>query len=52
VTALYEITPVGSKAQLADPLRYAERPVAGSNDTNELAYVKIRYKLPARTNPN
>jgi len=47
VTALYEITPVGSKAQLADPLRYAERPVAGSNDTNELAYVKIRYKLPA-----
>ena len=47
VTALYEITPVGSKAQLADPLRYAERPPVNSNETDELAFVKIRYKLPS-----
>jgi Ca-activated chloride channel homolog len=45
VTALYEITPVGSRAQASDPLRYGgrnERPAA----QGEIAFVKIRYKLP------
>jgi len=45
VTALYEVTPKGSKAQQLDTLRYgtAEQPqtLAG-----EYAFVKIRYKLP------
>ena len=45
VTAIYEITPVGSGAELVDPLRYGqttETPVAGG----ELAFLKMRYKLP------
>jgi Ca-activated chloride channel family protein len=46
VTAIYEITPVGSKATLVDPSRYrpASTPVADA--TSELAFVKVRYKLP------
>ncbi len=44
VTAIYEITPVGSPAQLSDPLRYAPDTVAASSD--ELGYVKLRYKDP------
>ncbi len=47
VTALYEITPVGSKAAMADPLRYA-KPAKG-DASGELAYLKIRYKLPGET---
>ncbi|HYE47543.1 MAG TPA: VWA domain-containing protein [Caulobacter sp.] len=44
VTALYEITPVGGPASV-DPLRY--RPVASRPaPSGELAYLKIRYKLP------
>jgi Ca-activated chloride channel family protein len=46
VTALYEITPVGSPAQSADPLRYGRQPATDTGAQNELAYVKIRYKLP------
>ncbi len=46
VTALYEITPVGSKAALADPLRYSD-PKADPNA--EIAFLKIRYKLPGET---
>ncbi|MGB3337213.1 MAG: von Willebrand factor type A domain-containing protein [Devosia sp.] len=45
VTAIYEITPVGSGAELVDPLRYGqttETPIAGG----ELAFLKMRYKLP------
>jgi Ca-activated chloride channel family protein len=45
VTALYEITPVGSSAQLTDPLRYAPRAAAGETN-GEIAFLKIRYKLP------
>jgi Ca-activated chloride channel family protein len=44
VTALYEITPAGATPS-ADPLRYGGRappPSAGG----ELAFLKIRYKLP------
>ncbi|MGC9953624.1 MAG: VWA domain-containing protein [Rhizomicrobium sp.] len=44
VTALYEITPVGSKARMSDPLRYG-KPAKG-NPTGEYAFLKIRYKLP------
>ncbi|PRY78095.1 Ca-activated chloride channel family protein [Yoonia maritima] len=44
VTAIYEITPVGSLAQLSDPLRYAPNTVAATSD--EIGFVKLRYKAP------
>jgi Ca-activated chloride channel family protein len=44
VTALYEITPVGSKAVMSDPLRYG-KPVTASKG-GEIAFLKMRYKLP------
>ena len=44
VTALYEVTPVGSPAVLSDPLRYAEPTLAG--DVAELGFLKLRYKQP------
>ena len=50
VTAIYEITPVGSPGQMADPLRYPQgqpqQPVREKPTTGEYAFVKIRYKLP------
>ncbi|KRS13467.1 von Willebrand factor A [Roseovarius atlanticus] len=45
VTALYEITPVGSPAQMSDPLRYGEAE-AVRGDAGELGYFKLRYKAP------
>ncbi|PIR37219.1 MAG: hypothetical protein COV35_10695 [Alphaproteobacteria bacterium CG11_big_fil_rev_8_21_14_0_20_39_49] len=54
VTAIYEITPKGSKAQMIDDLRY-QKPakVEASADSdisednaNEYAFLKMRYKLP------
>jgi Ca-activated chloride channel family protein len=42
VTALYEITPVGS-GQI-DPLRYGSTESADGSD--EIAFLKMRYKLP------
>ncbi|HWA18619.1 MAG TPA: VWA domain-containing protein [Devosia sp.] len=49
VTALYEITPVGSGAELNDPLRYgaaagAAAEAAGVSD--EIGFLKMRYKAP------
>jgi Ca-activated chloride channel homolog len=44
VTALYEVTPVGSAAQLSDPLRYQTADAATPSD--ELGFLKLRYKLP------
>ena len=47
VTAIYEITPVGSPAQVMDDLRYgAERPAQQGDGSDELAFVKLRYKQP------
>lgn len=50
VTALYEITPIGSKGRLIDDLRYSSNKESiANNDKNkssEYAYLKIRYKLP------
>lgn len=49
VTAIYEITPKGSGGELVDPLRYEADPgaaVATSTPTGELAFLKLRYKLP------
>ncbi len=46
VTAIYEIVPANGKGWIA-PRRYdaAERRIANPN-TNEVAFVKLRYKLP------
>ena len=46
VTALYEITPVGGPLA-SDPLRYQKEP-APAGTGSELAYFKVRYKLPGR----
>jgi Ca-activated chloride channel family protein len=47
VTALYEITPVGSGATLVDPLRYgSDTPATGAAASDEIGYLKLRYKLP------
>lgn len=47
VTALYEITPVGSPGILNDPLRYTAQ---AANDSNgELGFFKLRYKIPGAT---
>lgn len=44
VTALFEVTPVGSPAQLTDPLRYQTQ--ASTDETPELGFLKLRYKSP------
>jgi Ca-activated chloride channel family protein len=48
VTAIYEITPVGGPT-FTDPLRYSQgaRPAPPST-ANELAFLRIRYKLPGQ----
>lgn len=46
VTALYELTPVGGKT-LHDPHRYSNQTPTTVNDvSDELAYLRIRYKPP------
>ncbi len=47
VTALYEVTPVGSPARLSDPLRYQPGEVA--DQSRELGFLKLRYKIPGAT---
>ncbi len=44
VTALYEVTPVGSPARLSDPLRYGT--AAEGGDASELGFLKLRWKAP------
>jgi Ca-activated chloride channel family protein len=47
VTAIYELTPVGSPAVLVDPLRYGDaKPAAAENPYGEIGFLKMRYKLP------
>ncbi|MFK7939385.1 MAG: von Willebrand factor type A domain-containing protein [Roseovarius sp.] len=46
VTAIYEVTPVGSDAVLSDPLRYGEAAGTAEEQTDELGYLKLRYKAP------
>lgn len=45
VTALYELAMVGSSARLIDDLRYQKTPAPGGS-TEELAFVRLRFKLP------
>ncbi|WP_370739203.1 vWA domain-containing protein [Roseisalinus antarcticus] len=46
VTALYEITPVGSDARLTDPLRYAPAEAKGTDASDEYGFLRLRYKVP------
>ncbi len=45
VTALYEVCLVGMGCESSDPLRYAAPAAAGAQG-QELAFLKLRYKLP------
>jgi Ca-activated chloride channel family protein len=49
VTALYEITPVGSGAELNDPLRYGDAETTAAGNGTEIGFLKMRYKLPDGT---
>jgi Ca-activated chloride channel family protein len=46
VTALYELTLVGSGAERLPALRYAAPTLSGGPVSNELANLKLRYKRP------
>lgn len=49
VTALYEVAPAGARGWLPDR-RYADnQPPAPAGKGGELAFVKLRYKLPGET---
>ncbi|WP_170333416.1 vWA domain-containing protein [Ruegeria arenilitoris] len=47
VTAIYEVTPVGSDAIRNGPLRYATE--TAPEGSEELGYLKLRYKSPGAT---
>ena len=46
VTAIYEVTPVGSPAVLNGPLRYADPGQPSRSGDGELAFLRLRYKEP------
>ena len=47
VTAIYEITPTGSRSKLVDDLRYQSTdPSAPTTPQTEYGFIKLRYKLP------
>ena len=46
VTALYEVVPTGGKGWLPDRRYPANQPAARAGGGAELAFVKLRYKLP------
>lgn len=56
VTAIYEITPVGSENKLVDPLRYGESTQSKTDNSqimeqqSEYGFLKLRYKLPNEDN--
>ncbi|KRA73083.1 hypothetical protein ASD78_15960 [Lysobacter sp. Root667] len=48
VTALYELTPVGSTAARLPALRYRNAATAQAGDGGEIANLKLRYKRPGQ----
>ncbi|MEE9561352.1 MAG: VWA domain-containing protein [Acidiferrobacterales bacterium] len=46
VTALYEVVLQGSTAVRLEPLRYSAEKPSGTAHAEELAFLRIRYKLP------
>ncbi|WP_245646819.1 vWA domain-containing protein [Sphingomonas soli] len=49
VTALYEIVPAGSAGWLPERRYEGNRPATPANTGGELAFVKLRYKLPGES---
>jgi len=49
VTALYELTLVGSGAERLPPLRYGGKTAGGDAASGELAHLRLRYKRPGET---
>ncbi len=51
VTAIYELTPVGSEAVLNTPLRYKKKTeeAVAVNESDEIGFLKMRYKLPGES---
>ncbi|MDG1282921.1 MAG: VWA domain-containing protein [Pseudorhodobacter sp.] len=49
VTALYEVTAPGSPALANDPLRYGEAAAPAAQPTEELGFLRLRYKAPGET---
>jgi Ca-activated chloride channel homolog len=47
VTAIYEVTPVGSPAIKSDPLRY--QTTEATQSSSELGFLKLRYKEPGES---
>lgn len=45
VTAIYEITPIGAKT-VNDPLRYQSEAQVTPSKNGEIAFLRLRYKLP------
>ena len=50
VTAIYEITPVGSTGSLIEPSRYQNTSDNATSHSNEYGFLKLRYKLPDENN--
>src|SRR3546814_8357848 len=50
VTALYEITPVGSGAEQLSPLRYGDAPSPPDARTDEVAHLRLRDRKSRRMN--
>ncbi len=46
VTALYELTPAGSGAELNEPLRYGTTGTGAMANEDEFGFLKLRYKAP------
>ena len=46
VTALYELTLVGSGGESVDPLRYGSKVAASEGKANEIGLLRLRYKQP------
>ncbi|MGY3038610.1 Ca-activated chloride channel family protein [Rhodanobacter sp. TND4EL1] len=49
VTAIYEITPTGSPGARIDPLRYGSHDKTAGHGGHELAFLRLRYKLPGQS---
>lgn len=50
VTAIYEVTLVGSEGSFIDNLRYENKDIEAATELNgELAFLKMRYKLPGNS---
>ena len=52
VTAVYELTLTSSEQRSMEPLRYQQAEKSKASRTNELGFMRIRYKNPGQTESN